>query len=394
MSPVKRPFLGIVLLGALLAFPSTLGADPTGRPLFYDLSVPRQLATSYTPSQIQRAYDFAPLTARGLTGAGQTIALIEVDSYKPADLQWFDTTYKLPPPVIHGQRVGGNFRLESDGETTMDIEWAHALAPAAALQIYYLNNNTTARAGWKSLAAAVREAAAQGAGSISMSLGACGAGTGHKVAQGALAAVMRQGVSVFVSSGDDGDHPGPASDCGSAPGVAYPGDDPSVVSVGGTSLTLNNDSSIGLETAWSHSGGGRGRPFLRPIWQIATQLPTDRYRWAPDVAFLGDPATGVAVYVHGKWAQYGGTSLGAPAWAAIWSLVRENGQAAQQVIGAAPTYLYRIGDSPTYTQAFHDITQGNNGAYHAASGWDAVTGWGTPDVGGLASAVQTLTTAP
>lgn len=389
-----RCFLSAALtIAALISLPASLVSPRHARPLFYDLSAPQQLATAYTPSQIEAAYNFKPLTDQGLAGAGQTIALIEVDSYKSADVRQFDTAYGLPVPVIRTGRVGGSFRLGTGGETTMDIEWAHALAPAATLQVYYLKNDTSAQTGWKALAHAVQEATTRGAGTISMSLGTCAVSRDYTVAKKALAAVMLRGVSVFVSSGDDGAHPGPRRDCGSALGVAYPGDDPSVVSVGGTSLSLNADNSISAEVAWTRSGGGRGRPFLRPAWQLASQLPTDRFRWAPDVAFLGDPATGVAVYFNGRWTQAGGTSLGAPAWAAIWSLVREDTQTTQGVVGAAPTYIYRIGNSASYPQAFHDITRGSNGRYQALPGWDAVTGWGTPDVGGLATAVQSLPVA-
>jgi kumamolisin len=175
--------------------------------------------------------------------------------------------------------------------------------------------------------------------------------------------------------------------------VTYPASDPSVVTVGGTSLSLNTDNTISAESAWSLSGGGKAKPLLRPLWQLVAQLAHAKYRWAPDVAFLADPQTGVGIFFKGTWRQAGGTSLGAPAWAAIWSLVRESAQQSGKTVGAAPPLLYQIGNSATYAQALHDITVGDNGYYQAGPGWDPVTGWGTPDVGGLATTVQALPAA-
>jgi kumamolisin len=108
------------------------------------------------------------------------------------------------------------------------------------------------------------------------------------------------------------------------------------------------------------------------------------------VSFLANPATGVQIYYKGNLQTAGGTSLGAPAWAAIWTLVKSDAAQSGKTVGAAPSYLYRIGNSSSYSQAFTDITSGSNGAYSAKPGWDAVTGWGTPLVNGLASAVAAI----
>jgi kumamolisin len=207
----------------------------------------------------------------------------------------------------------------------------------------------------------------------------------------AFSNAMAAGVSVFVSSGDDGARPGPVGQCGRAYNVAYPAGDPSVVSVGGTSLNLNDDGTIADETGWRYSGGGsyltKYLPLLRPAWQVAASLPQDKYRWAPDVAFDADPETGVSVAENGRWSQEGGTSLGAPAWAAIWALLRQDAQNNGKSLGVAPRVVYRIGNSAQYSSAFHDIVSGSNGKFSAGPGWDAVTGWGTPDVANLATAL-------
>jgi kumamolisin len=384
----------IFALSLLLAFSasSASAAAPAGHTAltFYDSSSTHQLATAYSPDQIATAYDFAPLTSQGIDGSNQSVALIEIDGFDPADVRQFDAMYNLPDPAIQQYYPGGkSFRTEKHGETTMDIEWLHALAPHATIQIYYLKNYQSAPAGWQSMATVVRTAAQQGARAVSISLGACGPGKGSKATRTAFAGLMHLGVSIFVSSGDSGAYPGPVKECGRKYGVAYPAGDPSVVSVGGTSLKLNGDNSIASEVAWHRSGGGQ-TSLLRPAWQVAAGIPLDKYRWAPDVAFLGDPNTGVNVYWKGKWQQAGGTSLGAPCWAAAWALIRQDQQVLGGGISTAPALLYRIANSASFHTAFHDIRTGSNGRYRAKPGWNPVTGWGTPDVGSLATAVSTL----
>lgn len=355
-----------------------------GTPVFHDLASIRQLAGAYTPAQIRTAYDFSPLYDRGIDGAGQSVALIEIDSFNPADIRQFDATYGLPDPAIQEHYVGGRFIPERHAETTMDIEWLHALAPGAGIQVYYIENQDVQEVSWRLMASALRLAASNGARVMSISLGACGPSHGYRATALELAALLRRGVSVFVASGDYGAHAGPSSDCGKKIGVSYPTGDPSVVSVGGTSLQLADDDTIASEVAWRFSGGGRVRSLSRAPWQTATTLPRDGYRWAPDVAFVGDEATPVRLYYRGRWRQAGGTSLGAPAWAAIWALIGQQKEASGGTLGAAGPLLYRIGNSSSYGTAMHDITVGSNGRYRAKPGWDAVTGWGTPDAAALA----------
>jgi subtilase family serine protease len=169
--------------------------------------------------------------------------------------------------------------------------------------------------------------------------------------------------------------------------VTYPGSDPSLVAVGGTSLHLDANNQIASETAWSESGGGRDTTLPRAPWQTAVGMPADGARWAPDVAFDADLNTGIRFRLAGEWHLAGGTSIGAPAWAAAWALIRESAANAGMSAGAAAPVLYRLGNGPDAAQLFHDVTSGSNGAYSAHVGWDAVTGWGTPNVAELARAV-------
>lgn len=378
-------FVGIAPLIASVTVSSGQSASLT----FVRDAQSQQIAPDpYTPAQIATAYDLTPLTDQSIDGSGQTIALIEFDSFSTADVHHFDAANQLPDPTIGETYVGGNtFRLTRSPETTLDLEWAHAMAPGAAIQLYYISSNLSQRAGWKAIGQAVTTAADNGASTISLSFGACKATAGYKATQQALAAAEKRAISVFVSSGDNGAFPGPRRDCGATIGVPYPASDPSVVAVGGTSLQLAGDNSIASEIAWQLSGGGKGLPLLRPTWEVAPQLHPGKYRWTPDVAFLADQNTGVEVYYNGRWIVVGGTSLGAPAWAGIWALVRQDAQQAGKSVGAAAPLIYRIANSTAYSSSFHDVIQGSNGHYHAGVGWDAVTGWGTPDVNGLATAV-------
>lgn len=374
---------------AILALLQMVGHAGQGSAHLRTLASSRDFGIAYSPQLVQAAYNVTPLYQQGITGAGETVALLEVDTFNPADLNRFDQAYNLPAPQIQTFYAGQKkFSVPVGGEATMDLEWAHAMAPDANLQLYFLNNNLSLKAGWKAMASALREAAANGAGSISISLGTCGP-RGSRPTQRALASLEHQGISVFVSSGDSGARPGPVHDCGRSLGVAYPASDPSVVAVGGTSLDLDSSGSILDEVAWRLSGGGHAK-FKRPAWQTAPTLPNDGKRWVPDVSFVGDPSTGVSIYYHHRWETAGGTSLGAPSWAGIWALVRQAAAQAGYQPAAAPVALYQAGNSASYDQAFHDVTGGSNGAYQAGSGWDPVTGWGTPDTAGLVATIEQL----
>jgi kumamolisin len=264
------------------------------------------------------------------------------------------------------------------------------MAPGATLNVYYLNNNVSDAAGWREIAQEVTAAANDSAGTISISFGICSPGNAAKPVQTALKNVQARGVSVFVASGDSGQFAGPKKQCGSAPSVSYPAADPSVVAVGGTTLQLNSDSTIATETAWKLSGGGKAIPFLRPVWQVAPQLHPGKYRQAPDVAFVGNQNTGVQVVFRGQTIVAGGTSVGAPAWAGIWSLIEQDASQSGKTVAAAPSLIYRVANSSAYASAFHDVTSGGNSLYHAHVGWDRVTGWGTPDASNLAKAVLAI----
>jgi kumamolisin len=201
----------------------------------------------YTPAQLGRAYDFASLWQHGWRGKGQTIAFMEVDGVDPADLDHFDAVYHLPAAqldVLVPQ--GSDVELAPGPETTMDVEYAHALAPEARLQVYEVIKAGDFVNYKQHLADAVSAAIQGGATIISVSL----RGTGsilcstfwaslslHRVFQDAAA----KGVTTFAASGDDG-----YRKCqGHGRGTVYPAADPYVTGVGGTTLILKPSGAYG-----------------------------------------------------------------------------------------------------------------------------------------------------
>jgi kumamolisin len=380
------------IIPLLAGFLST-GASASG-PFAFSLvsfASAQQAPSGYSPAQIETAYNIAPLLSQGIDGTGQTIGLIEFDKYSASDLHQFDLANNLSDPTVKVAYSGGKkFSLPNTGETTMDIEWAHALAPGAKISIYYLHNQQVNSKAWKLLGTAINKEVSVGVQTLSLSFGTCGPTSGYTATRTALAHALSSGVSVFVSSGDDGALAGPVKDCGRQPAVSYPAADPSVVAVGGTSLLLSDSNIIQQESTWRLSGGGDAYPLPRPSWQVASTLPSGKDRYAPDVSFLGDPSTGASIFYKGTWRVVGGTSLGAPSWAAVWTLVAQSAKNAGKTAPTAPATIYSVGNSSSYAQAFNDITSGSNGFYHAGIGWDAVTGWGSPNAAGLATAVLAL----
>lgn len=346
----------------------------------------------YQPAQLAAAYDVAPLWRSGITGRGETIAFMEVDGVDSNDVAHFDKVFGLPALQLDiNIPSDAQAPLDPGPETTMDVEWAHALAPQARLRVYEVTRAGDFTNYSTYLAQAIQAAISAGATIVSISL----RGTGsilcstlwaslhlHSTFQSAAS----QGVSVFSASGDYGYRPCQSRN---SVGTVYPASDPYVTAVGGTRLTLSRSGGYGSETAWSGSGGGNTHDFSRPSWQRGPGAFDPSYRSIPDVSFDADPQSGVLVYLQGQWAVEGGTSLGAPAWAAVWALASQYHRArTHHGLGWANPLLYGLANSSQRSRVFHDVTQGDNGYWRAGSGWDAVTGWGTPDVDKLVRALS------
>jgi kumamolisin len=193
------------------------------------------------------------------------------------------------------------------------------------------------------------------------------------------------GITVCVAAGDGGSDDG-VGDGGAH--VDFPASSPHVLACGGTSLKAQG-SGIASEAVWNDgtsggaTGGGVSAYFALPSWQSGLQVTDSQSgstnaltkRGVPDVCGDADPQTGYAVRVDGVDTVIGGTSAVAPLWAGLIARINANKGSPVGFINAA---LYR---NP---RALNDVLQGNNGAFAAASGWDACTGLGSPNGTSLA----------
>jgi len=320
--------------------------------------------TGLDPSTIKSAYSFSTNPS---AGAGQTIAIVDAydDPKAEADLGVFSTYFGLPAcTTANGcftkvnQTGTTKYPRSNSGwalEISLDIQWAHAIAPGAKILLVEASSNS-----FTNLMAA-EDYAKTNAQYVSNSWG--GSEFSGEFAYDSH--FVQTGVSFFVSSGDSGL---PAS---------YPSASPNVISVGGTTLNFDSSKTLTGETGWSGSGGGCSAYETAATAQSGytgstvspgyAQVNCSGMRATPDVSLDADPASGVSVYDSVKymgqsgWWTVGGTSASSPMWAARSAV-------ASATVNAA--YVY--GNSITY----RDIASGNNGA-PCITGLDLVTGRGS-----------------
>ena len=361
-----------------------------------------------SPATVRHAYGIDNVSFNGVTGdgSGQTIAI--VDAYNAptiaSDLSTFDGSFGLSNPNLTVESQTGSTSslpgLDPAGkgnswavETSLDVEWAHAVAPAANILLVEANS-----ASFSDLMQAVDTArSAAGVSVVSMSWGGAEFSGQSTYDSHFLTPVGHEGVTFVASSGDYGAYASPSSTTMS---VQYPAASPNVLGVGGTRLSLDSLGNYSSETGWGYgtssnssggSGGGISKYTSQPSYQKGTVTQSTTARTVPDVAFLADPASGVAVvdsYDYGStspWVQVGGTSLAAPMWAGVIATVNQGRNSVGTPTLDGPTQtlpnIYALSSSN-----FHDITTGNNG-YAATTGYDLVTGRGTPIVNTLAPAL-------
>lgn len=379
----------------------------------------------YTPAEIRTAYDVPD----SLTGAGQTIVI--VDAYGSptitSDLHVFDQTFGLPDPKLNIFYPTGKptFNAHSANElgwafeTTLDVEWAHAIAPAATIDLVVATNAGCLTCVSNQLNIAQQYAVDNHLGSVmSLSFGSPeaaipnGAKNPHlRRADQIYQAARAAGITVVSSAGDSGATDG----YGTTPNPSFPASDPSVLSVGGTDLFAADNGAYSSETVWNDfdpslcpygcgkspfvgaTGGAPSLIFPAPSYQQG--LTGSSMRTTSDVAYNASLYTAILVYAgfYPNAADNGyyfaaGTSEGAPQWAAIVAL---SDQAAGHSLGFLNPSLYAIlGDPNAYAADFHDVAAGNNEepypgpGFKAGPGYDLPTGLGTPDVAHL---ISTLT---
>ena len=389
-----------MLLSGSVQFDHVLFGTPTAAPIV--AITPATGSTSpygYSPAEIRSAYGVNSIQLGSVvgTGSGQTIAIVDAyddpalvsstaSNFLASDLHEFDLEFGLADPFSFRKldQYGGTDYPGTDPagpgnswavEESLDVEWAHVIAPGANIVLVEANSSST-----DDLACAIATAAhLPGVSVVSMSFGCPESST--ELQQDALYTTPagHAGVTYVASAGDSG-----------APG-GYPAFSPNVVAVGGTILSAPGGV-YGSETAWSLSDGwgtGGGQSSYEPEPSYQTGVQQSGWREMPDVAF--DAATAVPVYdsydfgQSTPWEGVGGTSLSAPCWAGL--IATADQLRATQGLASL--------DGPTQTLPalyglpaadFHDITSGNNG-YPAGPGYDMCTGLGTPVASSLVPAL-------
>lgn len=376
----------------------------------------------YSPQEMRKAYGVKALLDKGFTGKGQTIIII--DSYgSPTikkDLKTFDAGYGLPaPPSFRILSPLGTKPFDPNNstmvgwayETSLDVEWSHAYAPDANIilmtspvpetqgiegmpQFLYLEQYALDHRLGKIISQswATTENTLFGSGGRQVIISF----------DNFYQQAANDGVTVFSSTGDSGvANTNKAGKQYPFPTVNFPASDPWVTAVGGTSLTASTNGTYQSESGWSGSGGGVSQYFSEPDYQTTNLPRSDQKilkgsRGIPDISFNADPNTPVLIYasfVPGQAGYYfiGGTSEGSPSWAGITADgdqldVKTTGH----TLGSINQSLYELANSSNYGNDFHDVTVGNNSAggltgYNCTTGWDPVTGWGSPQAYALFS---------
>jgi len=338
---------------------------------------------TFTPPQLAKIYDFPT----GLDGTGECIAIIELGGgYRTTDLKAYFKSLGLALPKLKAVRVDGGKNHPTtpdgaDGEVMLDIEVAAAIAPKSHIVVYFAPN--TDQGFLDAITQALHDTTNKPS-VISISWGGPEASwTSQSMTQydQAFQTAASLGVTICLAAGDSGSSDGETD---GKVHVDFPASSPNVLGCGGTKLVAAG-TAISSEVVWnegtdSATGGGISSVFPLPDYQKNIKT-VGAYRGVPDVAGDADPNTGYQVRVDGQDMVIGGTSAVAPLWAGLIALMN---QKLGTPVGFLNPLLY---GSLSGKNLFNDVTVGNNGAYSAGPGWDACTGWGTPDGSKLLAAL-------
>lgn len=356
----------------------------------------------YSPQEMYNAYGLNPLIQQGYNGKGQTIIVV-VPFGSPTiqqDLLSFDQGYVLaPPPSFKLVTPFGTKpynpknanRVNWATETTLDVEWSHALAPGANIVLV-----TTPSANLSQLLQAEQYALANHLGQIISQSWAVTENTLFnpsgihlmKSFDAFYQQAAADNVTVFSATGDTGaanpDNNGKYYPFAT---VNFPASDPNLTAVGGTVLTASVLGKFQYETGWTRSGGGVSQYWPEPTWQRqlnpTVQNILKNHRGLPDVSYNADQNKPIVIYQSFPPQKAGyytisGASEGPPQWSGI---IADGNQYAGHPLGFLNQYLYELGVNGQ--TVYHDSTVGNNTYHHVTGyscmpGWDPVTGWGSP----------------
>ncbi|WP_045697023.1 protease pro-enzyme activation domain-containing protein [Streptomyces rubellomurinus] len=347
-----------------------------------------------SPAQYTGAYN---LNKTGADGTGVTVALWEFDGYQSSNLTTYDSQFGLTGPAVSTVSVDGasydSAPGQGQGEVELDSEIVRGAAPKATQLVYEAPNSDQGEIDMANKIVADNKASV-----ISISWGSCEPDTtaaSMTAVDNAFKQAAAQGISIFSASGDDGSRDCTRSTSGSTvKAVDFPASSPHQTGVGGTNLKVTSGNGYSSESAWSTAGGGVSTVFSKPSWQTGTGV-SGTMRTVPDVASNADPASGFSIYTAGGWQVYGGTSAAAPLWSGYAAQFNQKAKAAgQPVLGEASPRLYSVANSTSYGSTFHDVTSGSNQDFPAKTGYDQVTGWGSPVADALTTALLGGSTTP
>ncbi|MGI9061726.1 MAG: S53 family peptidase [Ktedonobacteraceae bacterium] len=371
--------------------------------LLFTCQLPNAPFRCYSPQQIATAYSFNSLYKAGITGKHSTIVIIDAFQSPTisSDLTLFDATFGLANPTLNIIAPLGLTSFNPNDpnqvgwsqEITLDVEWAHAIAPSATIDLVLAPSNMDA-----DLLGVTEYAVNHHLGQvISQSFGeaeSCVDPTLLAQEHQLFAQATRKGITLLASSGDSGAAQPTCDGSTYFLSASSPASDPYVTAVGGTQLFASASGAYKTEITWNESdlgtptnigsGGGFSTIYAKPSYQN-NAVPGGR-RGVPDVAYNAAVNGGVLVAYNGSFLLFGGTSAGSPQWAGVVALAN---QYQGHAIGYLNPIVYGIAKSSSYTKSFHDIIAGNNSfffldgslsitGYSARTGWDPATGLGTP----------------
>jgi len=367
-------------------------------------------AGGLAPSDFRKAYSLTGnVTTPGgqitLLGAGESVALYELDTYFPTDIQEFANEFSLGSPELTDVPVDGFDQQPTldlgQVEVVLDIDMVLSLAPYAHVYVYQAANQDPDATDMYQQIADDFDTKQTSVVSTSWGIDETDGLDSIPAETTAFQKMLAQGQTIYAAAGDDGAYDNFEEDPTAAVlSVDDPASQPDVTGVGGTRITTNGPGGAYVsETSWDSSpladgpeGGGGGISSQWPLqsWESGTFWTNLKItnRTVPDVSLNADPDTGYDIFVGdlGGWQTIGGTSAAAPLWTSMTALANElrtNDGLGTNLGFANPTY-YTIGDSysatsttTNYAASFHDITTGNNLFYDAGPGYDMSTGWGS-----------------
>ncbi|HJS96654.1 MAG TPA: putative Ig domain-containing protein, partial [Solirubrobacteraceae bacterium] len=384
----------------------------------------QQSQGGFTDDQIASAYGLSGLYQAGDFGAGQTVAVLELEPYDLADIQHYASCYSLNGQPLNPQIAnvvvdGGAGSGSGSGEAALDIENVIGLAPQANVAVYEGPN--VGAGPYDTFSRIITDHASQ---VVTASWGQCEFINGQSQASAEntlFQEAATEGISIFSASGDDG-----AEDCfpeNPTVQVDDPASQPFVTGVGGTQLNALGPRPA--ETVWNDgvrvgaSGGGISTFWKMPSYQVEApaslhvvnggssgspcRATSGDCREVPDVSADASPSTGYVIWWNGSgaagvgqpqgWQVVGGTSGAAPAWAALIALANASSACNGTRIGFANPALYNAA-ATNYAANFNDTTSGNNdmtgsnlGQFAAGPGYDMATGLGSPNGAALTGAL-------